>query len=235
MTSAARTRPGPSAGTRGAAAGASGPPPVAPAQPGGDAGSSPAAAAPSPTRERLLRAAREVVEEHGYGGASVAAIAARAGVANGTLYRHFPSKADLFVEVFRDVCEREIAAARKAAGGADTAVAKIDAVLVNFARRALANPLLAWALIAEPVDPAVERVRLEYRRTYTGHVARLVRAAIRQGDAPPQNAAIAAAALVGAGNEVLAGPLSPLAGDAHDPFDAVETLRLLCRRAIGAA
>jgi len=193
------------------------------------------AAAPSPTRARLLLAAREVVEAHGYGGASVAAIAARAGVANGTLYRHFPSKADLFVEVFRDVCDREIAAATKAALTAEDAVGKIDAVLVNFARRALANPLLAWALIAEPVDPAVERVRLEYRRTYTGHIARLVSAAIRQGDAPPQDAAITAAALVGAGNEVLAGPLSPLAGDAHDPFDAIESLRVICRRALGAA
>lgn len=194
-----------------------------------------AAAPSSPTRDRLLLAAREVVEAHGYGGASVAAIAARAGVANGTLYRHFPSKADLFVEVFRDVCDREIAAATKAALAAEDAVGKIDAVLANFARRALANPLLAWALIAEPVDPAVERVRLEYRRTYTGHIARLVSAAIRQGDAPPQDAAITAAALVGAGNEVLAGPLSPLAGDAHDPFDAIESLRLICRRALGAA
>lgn len=198
-------------------------------------GAAPNASSGAGTRAKLLLAAREVVEAHGYGGASVAAIAARAGVANGTLYRHFPSKADLFVEVFRDVCDREIAAATKAALTAEDAVGKIDAVLVNFARRAVANPLLAWALIAEPVDPAVERVRLEYRRTYTGHVARLVSAAIRQGQAPPQDAAIAAAALVGAGNEVLAGPLSPLAGDAHDPFDAIETLRTLCRRALGAA
>lgn len=195
----------------------------------------PARGAPSPTRARLLDAARSVVEEHGYGGASVAAIAARAGVATGTLYRHFPSKADLFVEVFRDVCDREIASATKAARTADSAVGKLDAVLANFAGRALANPVLAWSLIAEPVDPAVEQIRLDYRRTYTREVARLLRAAIRQGDAPPQDAAVAAAALVGAGNEVLAGPLSPLAGDRTDAAAAIETLRTLCRRAIGAA
>jgi len=193
--------------------------------------SEPAAA---PTRQRLLDAARAVVEQHGYGGASVAAIAERAGVAAGTLYRHFPSKAELFVEVFRDVCEREIASATRAAAAADSAAAKLDAVLANFARRALANPVLAWALIAEPVDPAIEQVRIDYRRTYTRHVERLLRAAIRQGDAPPQQTAITAAALVGAGNEVLAGPLSPLArGGARDDERALDTLRLLCRRAAG--
>jgi AcrR family transcriptional regulator len=44
------------------------------------------------TRERLLHAARELIDEGGYGATSVLAIAERAGVATGTLYRHFPSK-----------------------------------------------------------------------------------------------------------------------------------------------
>ena len=68
-----------------------------------------------PTRERLLHAARELIEEGGYGAASVAAIAERTGVAAGTLYRHFDSKEDLFVELFRAVCDREVQAMREAA------------------------------------------------------------------------------------------------------------------------
>jgi AcrR family transcriptional regulator len=47
------------------------------------------------TRERLLRAAREVLERGGYATASVMAIAERAGVSAGALYRHYPSKAEL--------------------------------------------------------------------------------------------------------------------------------------------
>ena len=67
-----------------------------------------------PTRERLLRSAQELIEEGGYGAASVAQVAERAGVAAGTLYRHFASKEDLFVEVFRAVCSGEERAMRTA-------------------------------------------------------------------------------------------------------------------------
>ena len=36
-------------------------------------------------------------------------------------------------------------------------------VLSTFAQRALRNPQLAWALIAEPVDPRVDAERIAYR------------------------------------------------------------------------
>ena len=53
------------------------------------------------TRERLLRAAADVFAERGYDGTRVADIAAAAGVSNGALYAHFPSKADLLVAALR--------------------------------------------------------------------------------------------------------------------------------------
>ena len=189
----------------------------------------------SPTRERLLDSARQVIEAGGYGGASVAAIADGAGVASGTLYRHFPSKADLFVEVFRDVCGHEMDAAEQAAQAhlADGALAQIDAIIAAFAERALAKPTLAWSLIAEPVDPAVERVRLEFRAAYRTTVAALIRAAVEAGELPEQNAELTATALVGAANEVLAGPLAHARTQA-DAAEVTEALRLLWRRAAGA-
>src|SRR4051812_19629135 len=67
------------------------------------------------TRERVVAAARELIARGGYREAQVAAVAARAGVATGTVYRHFPSKADLFAEVFRQVSQREVDATRAAA------------------------------------------------------------------------------------------------------------------------
>lgn len=188
-----------------------------------------------PMRERLLLAARGVVEEHGYGGASVAAIAARTGVANGTLYRHFPSKADLFVEVFRDVCGREVTAMEHAAAAADGPVEAVLAALGTFAHRALANRTLAWALLAEPVDPLVDEVRLEYRRTYRALLVGPLRQAIDAGEIPGQDVDLTAAALVGAGGEALIGPVSPLHGRLADADAVVTALTVFCRRAIGAA
>src|SRR4051794_26308911 len=59
-------------------------------------------------RERIVGAALELVAEGGFAAASVAAVARGAGVATGTVYRHFPSKADLFAEVFRRGSQPEV-------------------------------------------------------------------------------------------------------------------------------
>jgi AcrR family transcriptional regulator len=48
------------------------------------------------TRARLIEAAIAVVHEVGYAHASTRAIARAAGVAEGTIYRHFPDKSALF-------------------------------------------------------------------------------------------------------------------------------------------
>jgi AcrR family transcriptional regulator len=101
-----------------------------------------------PTRHRLMRSAQELIEEGGYGAATVVAIADRAGVASGTLYRHFPSKQELFVEVFRSVCAREERAMKLAAEqmSDSTAQERLEGVLATFAERALRNPRLSWAI-----------------------------------------------------------------------------------------
>jgi AcrR family transcriptional regulator len=183
------------------------------------------------TRERLLAAARELIEEGGYGSASVVAIGERTGVAAATLYRHFLSKEELFIEVFRDVCAGEERAMRAAADEAGPgAVGRLEAVLTTFARRALQNPRLAWALLAEPVDPLVDAERLEYRRRYAELIERELRAGIAAGEIPDQDVAFTAAALVGGCGEALVGPLSAAVGGE----EVVTAIQAFVRRAIGA-
>jgi AcrR family transcriptional regulator len=187
------------------------------------------------TRARLLAAARELIEEGGYGAASVVAIARRAGVASGTLYRHFPSKEELFVEVFRAVCAREERAMRAAAGDPGAgAAARLAAVLATFARRALSNPRLAWALIAEPVDPLVDAERLAYRARYAAVIAEGLRDGIAAGELPVQDVELTAAALVGGCGEALVGPLSPLSSERRSTAEIIEGLRTFVMRAVGA-
>jgi AcrR family transcriptional regulator len=160
------------------------------------------------TRDKIVRAALALVAQGGYREAQVAAVAKRAGVATGTVYRHFPSKADLLTEVFRVASQHEVDAVAHAGGGT-TAPQRIAAAVETFARRALQGRRLAWALLAEPVDPAVEAERLQFRRAYADVFARTIADGIASGELPPQDAAFTATALVGAIGEALVGPLSP--------------------------
>src|SRR3954453_17868293 len=80
-------------------------------------------------REQIVAAARELIARGGYREAQVAAVAARAGVATGTGYRHFPPKAELCAEVCRRVSAREVEAARAAAAGAAGTTARLAAAI----------------------------------------------------------------------------------------------------------
>ncbi|WP_248746037.1 TetR/AcrR family transcriptional regulator [Pseudomonas sp. MWU12-2037] len=54
----------------------------------------------------LLEAARKLVSTHGYGAVSVQKIAEEAGVGRQTLYRRWPSKAELVLDAFMESAER---------------------------------------------------------------------------------------------------------------------------------
>lgn len=183
-------------------------------------------------RERIIKAALELIAAGGYRSATVAAVASRAGVATGTVYRHFPSKAELFAEVFRRASQREVDATIAAAherGGSTTE--RIAAAVETFARRALRGRRLAWALIAEPVDPAVEAERLVYRRAYRDGFAALLSEGVAAGELAPHNVELTAAALVGALAEALVGPLAPV-GRVGDPDALIADLVGFCIRSI---
>ena len=186
------------------------------------------------TRERMLNSAEALLEEGGYAAATVAAIAARSGVVAGALYRHFPSKAELFVEVFRTVAERELAAMRAASAANGTVAEKLDAIVREFTGSTLSRPRLAWALGYEPVDPLVDAERLAYRQTYREGLAGLIRLGIANGELPKQDADLTAAAVIGAISEALVGPLSPLRDDRGSAEEIALAISDLCRRMIGA-
>lgn len=185
------------------------------------------------TRERIVRAASDIVAGQGFAAASVAAVAAGAGIAVGSVYRHFPSKGELFAELFRRASAHELEATREAVAAAGDPHERLAAATATFAERALRGRRLAWALIAEPVDPLVESERLAFRRAYRDLFAEIVADGVASGELPPQDAELTAAAVVGAIGEALVGPLSPVAPE-RDPAAVVAAVVGVCLRATGA-
>jgi AcrR family transcriptional regulator len=59
------------------------------------------------TRTALLAAARALLEEHGAGSLTMAAVAERAGVSRRAVYLHFASRTELLTELFGYVSEQE--------------------------------------------------------------------------------------------------------------------------------
>jgi AcrR family transcriptional regulator len=184
--------------------------------------------------EAILAAARGLASERGIAAVQIAPVAERAGIAAGTVYRYFPAKTELVAALVAALARTEIAALAKAGDAAPGPLSALAAVVATFGARALADRRLAFALMAEPVDPEIDAARVSYRRALAGEFERRIRIALAGGHLPEQDAAAAAAALVGALMEGLIGPLAPQTGD--DPakvMTAVQVFTLFGLRALG--
>lgn len=160
-------------------------------------------------RKRIVACTYQCVAEGGFRSARITRIAGLAGVATGTIYRHFESREDLFAEIFRLATQREVDKVAEALNSDGNAAERLEWALRQFAERALKGPTMAWSLIAEPVDPKVEEERLAYRRAYANLFEKAICEGIEEGCIPDQNASQSSTCLVGAIAESLVGPLSP--------------------------
>jgi AcrR family transcriptional regulator len=186
------------------------------------------------TRRRIVDAALEQVADGGYASAGVRSVSERAGVAVGTVYRHFPSKGDLFAEAFRCASQRELdVVVEVTSADGRSARERLAAAVEAFSRRALAGPVLAYALLAEPVDPSVETERLRFRTGYRDAFARVLDDGVQEGELRPHDTRTVAAAIVGALGEALVGPLSSANGGPKEAL--VATLVQFCEEALPRA
>jgi AcrR family transcriptional regulator len=134
------------------------------------------------TRERILRTARDVVSEDGWQGAQIALIAARAGVATGSVYRYFESKSVLFAHVLAAVSEHEITIIRSHLDVEGPASERLSNAIQSFVRRALKSWRLAYALMAEPCEPEIDETRLKYRGAIAFELMRVLQEGIDNGE-----------------------------------------------------
>ena len=192
------------------------------------------AAARYAEREKaILDAAIALAGEGGMAAVQIAAVASRAGIAAGTVYRYFPTKNDLVAELVAAVAGRELEAMQTAADAAPGPLSALASAIARFSARALAERRLAWAVIGEAVDPEVDVMRLDFRQSLANELERRINIAIGLRFLPDQDARLAAPAIVGALMEGLLGPLAPVYEDAAAAREAVQTVTLLSLRALG--
>ncbi len=113
-------------------------------------------------RERVMQAARAVFAEEGIG-AEMSAIAKKAGVGVGTVYRHFPTKADLLdalrYEHFRKLAEIVEEVEREALGPWESVEALIWRCAEYTAVDTAMSEVLSQAPIGRGKDSSVDRLR----------------------------------------------------------------------------
>jgi AcrR family transcriptional regulator len=181
--------------------------------------------------DAIIAAARQIASEGGMAAVQIAPVAARAGIAAGTVYRYFPAKTDLVAALLSGMAEREIGALRRAAAGAPGPLSALSAAIMTFAARALHDRQLAFAAIAEPVDAELDGARTAFRRSLAAEFAGRIAAAVVEGRLPEQDSELAAAALTGLLVEGLIGPLAPDASGRER--EIVHSLTLTALRALG--
>ncbi|KDN80806.1 TetR/AcrR family transcriptional regulator [Kitasatospora cheerisanensis] len=124
---------------------------------------------PADRRAQLLAVAAQAFAAHPYDEVLMEDVAERAGVSRALLYRHFPSKRDLFAALYRQVAEQLLAQTRF--DPADSLVEQLteglDAHIEYFAEnrhtvlaanRVLAGDRLIQTIIAEELDALRERL-----------------------------------------------------------------------------
>lgn len=134
-------------------------------------------------RQTLLAAAAFVVAKRGMDGFTMDAVAARANVAVGLVYKYFPDKSELFAALAGHVLARDIAAMQAAAVVAASPVQGLADALAAFYAR-LADPNTVNALAASPL----------YRLGIQDQLVKLLRGAV---DMTPNERRLAAAAVLG--------------------------------------
>jgi AcrR family transcriptional regulator len=157
----------------------------------------PLAARGQRTRARLLEAAERIFAELGYHDASMVKITEAAGVAQGTFYLYFSSKAEIFDELVRDLNRRVRRAMSESAAQGKT---RIEAEVLGFHaffRFTAEHPAL-YRIIRQAEFVSPRTLQYHYDRLREGYVAALEEAMDR-GEIARRDAEVLAWALMGIG------------------------------------
>ena len=138
------------------------------------------------TRDKIIRKAAAVFNQHGYSGTSLSELMEETGLEKGGIYRHFETKEDLAVAAF-DYAWSEIKQRRLAIlDEIPTPLGKLRGMIDNFAAKPSAVPggcaLMNTAIDSDDGNPVLRAHAREALREWLGYLEGLVQQAIKEGE-----------------------------------------------------
>jgi AcrR family transcriptional regulator len=139
------------------------------------------------SRDRIIEAARDLLLELGREGTTIDGIAARSGVAKTTIYRQWPSREALLLDLLTDATTPEAPADTGTLAGDVSELARgVAAELSQPFRAAALGALLGGATTPESPDDELAGLRRRVAEERQAHARRIVRKATARGELPPR-------------------------------------------------
>ena len=128
------------------------------------------------TRHRLIRTALELFTTRGYHDTTTAQIAKKAGIAEGTIYRHFASKQQLVNELYRAAQRWASKVVQEAAKSPDAraARAQLTAVAHGLLEGAAHDTAVVRLGLLERLDPVLDEESRKTEREFRMALERIV-------------------------------------------------------------
>ena len=137
------------------------------------------------TRQRLLRAALELYTTVGFRATTTPAIAARAGVAEGTIYRHFSGKEHLLNEVFRNAQHWGVSLVREDEGGRPAAPERLQQIARRLLEAAAQDAALTRMLLRHREEQHLDDGSREAERQFHDVLQQVVAGGKSEGEVRP--------------------------------------------------
>ena len=160
-------------------------------------------------RQTILQSARELIAQGGFKDAQIQAIAERAGVSSGLVYRYFDNKSQVLIEILAEAIQHEIQILNAIAASELSAKQKLHKAVTTFVKRALNSPQLSYSLMFEPVDPLIEHERFRSKQLIKQSINQILAEGKITGEFGFEDLNTAAMCVVGAMTFVVIEPLNP--------------------------
>lgn len=139
---------------------------------------------PKATRDRLVRSALDLFTTQGYHATTTPEIAGRAGVAEGTIYRHFESKEHLLNEIYR-AGVRLFATAVRDSPPSQPCRERLQRVALTWRDVAARNPAIVRLIFVDRLGLLLDQKSRDAAREFRTDVEKLIAAGKSAGQVRP--------------------------------------------------